>query len=240
MKAETLAECGLTYNESKVYLALLRLGSASAIEIAREAAVHRVNAYDILERLYEKGLISILNFGHKQRYEIASPQQLLHLVQQKEQLVQQLLPELELQYKSKKRNNVLQFFGPEGVMRAYFMMLEQKSPIYGLGGSGLNRKFLKHRHELWNKERISNGIKMKVLYYEFTRKQKESSWQNSTVEVRYLPNKFKTVGMVDVCGNLILNLIPVENNVMAIIIENKILADTYRQFFNIIWQFART
>jgi len=81
---------------------------------------------------------------------------------------------------------------------------------------------------------------MKVLYYEFTRKKRERSWQNdATCSVRYLPDKFRTIGMVDICGNLVVNLIPVEDNIMAIVIENKTLADTYRQLFHFMWQHAK-
>ncbi|MFH1275907.1 MAG: helix-turn-helix domain-containing protein [Candidatus Woesearchaeota archaeon] len=239
-KEEVLVKTGLTKNESKVYLALLKFGSATAAEITKKSKVHRVNVYDVLERLVKKGMISSIVQANKRIYEAAHPQQLMELIKEKEELLGNVMPQLEQEFVSKKeKHQVYHFFGPSGVMRAYYMMLEQKKTLYAIGGSGLNRKYLKHRHEMWNKERIKVGIKGKVLYYEFTRKHKEQSWDDKTIEVRYIPDKFKTTGMIDICGDIIVNLLPIEEEFMAIVIESKVLADTYRQFFNFMWEFAK-
>ena len=116
------------------------------------------------------------------------------------------------------------------------MMLEQKQTIYAIGGSGRNRQFLKHRHVIWDKERQKLGINGKWIYYESLRG-KYIGGKN--VEVRFLPDKFYNPAMVDICGNLVINLLPIEGNIMAIVIENKVLADTYRKFFDFMWQFAK-
>ena len=236
---QTLIEAGLTKNEARVYFALLKLGSATVVEITKQSHVHRVNVYDILERLQEKGLISTIMQSNKRVYEAANPKQLLLLLHQKQEALTKIMPQLEQEFSMKKEKQVVHHFvGVEGVMRAYFMMLEQKSPLYAIGGAGLNRQYLKHRHELWNKERIKRKIHMKVLYYEFTRKNKKLSWDDPTVEIRYLPPE-KVLGMIDICGNLVINLLPKEGEIMAIVIENKTLADTYRHFFEFMWQYAR-
>ncbi len=240
MKEDRLIDCGLTRNESRVYLALLKLHNASAIEITKQSGVHRINVYDVLERLRLKGLVSELQMGKRVVYGAADPGQLMNLVKEKEQLVREVVPILQKEFAQKKeKHQVYQFFGPEGVMQAYFMMLEQKAMIYGIGGSGLNRVYLKHRHELWNRERLRLGISGKLLYYEFTRKDNEKSWHDSTMETRYIPNAFKTVGMIDICGDMIINLLPLEGEVMAIVVENKTLAETYKQLFRFMWQFAK-
>lgn len=237
---EILTKCGLTKNESKVYLALLTLGSATAVEVTRQSKVHRVNVYDVLERLIEKGLISTVIQSNKKIYEAASPSQLTELLREKEVLLNQIMPELSEEYKSKKdKQQVHHFFGPEGVMRAYKMMLEQNETVYALGGSGLNRKYMKHRHEMWDRERIRRGMACKALYYEFVRKDKKKIWDDSTVKIKFIPDKFRTTGMVDICGDLVINLLPIEGSIMAIVIENKTLADTYRQFFDFMWENAK-
>jgi HTH-type transcriptional regulator, sugar sensing transcriptional regulator len=239
IKEDALAECGLTSNESRLYLALLESGTATAVEISRKSKIHRVNVYDLLERLMGKGLISCVVRGYKKIYRVSDPEQLMRLVEKKREILGEAMPGLKAGFKARKsKEQVYNFFGPEGVMRAYFMMLDQKEMIYGIGGSGLNRRFLKHRHELWNKERLRRKIRMKVLYYEFTRREKDVGWQDSTVSVRFLPDKYKTMGMIDVCGSLVVNLLPVEGDIMAIVIENKVLADTYRQLFRFMWKYS--
>jgi len=241
IKEEALIGLGLTKNEAKVYLALLRLGKATAVEITKQSHVHRVNAYDVLERLQQKGLIATVFQANKKIYDAANPEQLSTLIKEKQELLEQVMPSLQQEFKLKKeKQQVYHFLGVEGVMQAYSMILEQNTTLYALGGSGLNRKYLKHRHEIWNKERIKRGIKGKGLYYEFTRKTGAAGWKkDKTMEIRYLPDKFRTLGMVDICGDLVVNLLPIEGSIMAIVIENKTLADTYRQFFEFIWQFAK-
>jgi len=43
-----IQELGFTYNEAKVYLALLELGLVTAGKIAEKSHVHRANVYDAL------------------------------------------------------------------------------------------------------------------------------------------------------------------------------------------------
>ena len=54
----TLERIGLSPNEVKIYLTLLRLGASKAGKIAKEAQVDRSATYDSLKRLLEKGIIS--------------------------------------------------------------------------------------------------------------------------------------------------------------------------------------
>ncbi len=237
---EALLASGLTKNEGRVYLALLKLGPATAQEITRASGVHRVNVYDALERLRNKGLIATVVRSNKHIYEPADPEQLLQLVKEKEELIAQALPRLREEFKVQKgKQQVYHFFGPEGVLQAHMMLLHQGPTIYGIGGSGLNRKYLKHRHTMWSKERLRRGIRQKLLYYEFTRRRKHLLWSDPLTELRFLPSRYRTIGMVVIAGNLVVNLLPVKDHFMAIVIENPALADTYLQFFRFLWDHAK-
>lgn len=242
IQEQALQAAGLTKNESKVYLALLKLNTATASEITKSSRVHRVNVYDALERLREKGLISSIMRSNKRIYEAASPEQLLKLLKEKEEIVQGALPSLRQEFTLKRDQQLVHFFiGPEGVMQAYYMMLKQQKTIYAIGGSGFNRKYLKHRHVMFNKDRIAQGVHGKVLYYEFTRKDKNSGWSSDELmEIKYIPDEFQTPGMVDICGDVVVNLLPTADTLMAIVIENRLIADTYREFFRFMWQFAKS
>ena len=235
----TLVRTGLSKNEAKVYLALLKLGKSTVVEITRKSKVHRVNVYDVLERLLEKGLIGTVMQTKKKIYEAANPEHLLYLIKEKEEALDKILPQLKAEFKEKKeKQQVYHFFGIDGIMRAYYMILDQGEMIYGLGASGLNKKYLKHRHIMFTKERLKRKIPTKALYYEFARGSKEKIMPDPTMKLRYLPDKFKTPCGVDICGDLVVNLLPFEDNMMAIVIENRALADSYRQFFNFMWKFA--
>ena len=236
MNEEALMEAGLTHNEAKVYLAMLQLGSSSVNDITRKAGVHRVNAYDILERLREKGLVSTLITKGKRFYNATNPQQLLKILEAKEAHIKGVLPELMLEFTMKKEKPEVYYFkGPDGVMTAYNMMLEQGDKLlYGMGGSGMNRKYLKHRHHIWEAERKKRGIKLKCLYFEKMRGTKigDEDW-----DIRFLPNEFHNPVMFDIIGKLVLILIATDD-IMAVVIENQLLADAYRKYFKMLWDYV--
>ncbi len=235
-KYDALLAAGLTANEAKVYLAMLRIGSASVNEISRKAGVHRVNAYDIIERLVQKGLVSSVVEGAKKFYEPSSPHKILEMLHERQEHVKTVMPELVLDYNMRKeKQDVFVFKGAEGVMSAYGMMLEQEKDIYALGGQGLNRKYLKHRHIKFDKARLKKGMHVYGLYYESARGKKIST-QKWTI--KYLPNKFKSPVMVDVCGDLVVILLAT-TDIMAIVIQNKEVADGYRKHFKFMWEFAK-
>ena len=57
MKASAM---GLTETELNVYRALLRMGMSLAADVIKSAQIHRATAYDVLNRLMEKGLASYI------------------------------------------------------------------------------------------------------------------------------------------------------------------------------------
>ena len=54
-----LQDLGLTEEESRTYLALLKLGRGYVSVIAKQAQVARVNCYHLLDNLVHKGLASV-------------------------------------------------------------------------------------------------------------------------------------------------------------------------------------
>ena len=96
MKEQTLMDLGLSQNESKIYISLLETGSTSATKIAQKSGVHRVNVYDSLTKLKEKGLVSELSSEGKKNYQASPPQALKNILKEKEIRLNKIIPELEL------------------------------------------------------------------------------------------------------------------------------------------------
>ena len=56
MDTQILQEIGLTKNETKVYLALIELGSTPAGRLIKKVGMHRGIVYDLIDLLTDKGL----------------------------------------------------------------------------------------------------------------------------------------------------------------------------------------
>ena len=83
MFQEQLEKAGLSPNEAKCYVTLLKLGSASANEISRKSGIHRVSVYDALRGLHEKGLISQITKANKLLFEAGSPEKVQEMIEKK-------------------------------------------------------------------------------------------------------------------------------------------------------------
>ena len=68
---ELLAEIGLTERESKVYLALLELGSTTTGPLVKKSEVPNSKVYEILESLQNKGLVSWITKGKTKYFQEA-------------------------------------------------------------------------------------------------------------------------------------------------------------------------
>jgi sugar-specific transcriptional regulator TrmB len=68
---EHLIKLGLNVNEAKALDALIALGPSGASDVHRQAGIPRNKAYEVLERLANKGLVEVQN-GHPILYRAAS------------------------------------------------------------------------------------------------------------------------------------------------------------------------
>jgi sugar-specific transcriptional regulator TrmB len=234
-----LMDAGLGNNEAKVYLALLRLRSADPTQLIKESGLHRPNVYNALSKLIEKGLVSTEQTFAKKRYIASDPRQLLYMIKSKEEQVVRMIPSLMSLYSSDAEHakEVIHFKGPEGVMNAYYLMIDQRQPFFAMCVSGKNRKFLKHRHYIWDKERIARGIIVKAIYFESSRKEKRN-FGEKLMELRYLPEKYRNDATVDICGELVLILLATDE-ISGILIRSPEIAEAFRQYFKIMWTLAK-
>ena len=73
MKKNQWEKIGLSLNESRCYLALIKLAFASANEISRKSGIHHVSVYDALRGLKEKELISQIMKSNKLLFKAGNP-----------------------------------------------------------------------------------------------------------------------------------------------------------------------
>ena len=60
MEKQQLRELGFSEGESEVYVALLKHGKTSVMQLAKLTGRHRTHIYDTIEKLKEKGLTDII------------------------------------------------------------------------------------------------------------------------------------------------------------------------------------
>lgn len=132
----TLQKLGLEEQEVKTYLALLDLCESTATKLAERTGLGRVHMYQIVNRLIERGLASYIIKNNVKYFSASDPETLLKDLQQKEQDLQKILPELkERQKRLIPETKVEIYRGREGINTILKMILKDQKPYYILGGA---------------------------------------------------------------------------------------------------------
>ena len=231
---EELIEVGLTKNEAKIYLSLIDLGPSLAGVISRKTGIHRRSVYDAIERLIEKGLIGYITNNNRKYFQAVNPRKLLDLIKEKEELINKILPDLEKKYNFiKEKQETLFFRGKQGIKSIFEDQINEAKEILIFGASKGVSEVLKYYLPIYNKRRINKKIKIKIIY-DIKSKSKHSKIPLS--EIRYLP--YKSYATTNIYANKVA-IILWQENPLAILINDKKIAQSYREYFNLMWKTAK-
>ncbi len=233
-----LTEVGLTSNEAKVYVSLLRVGEGSATKVADAAKMHRPNVYDSVERLIEKGFVSYRLLGRTKVFKAAEPKRLLDSVVEKEEKLKKVLPTLELEKGlSEVKSHAETYEGIRAFRQVLTGLLDYRKTIYAFGIPGfvpdIVKDFICHFH----KQRIKIGLEMKHIYNDDAKERIEYLNSLEHTSAAYLPEEYNTPTTTIVCGDEI--LLVGWKPLVFVRIVNRGLADGYQRYCELMLRSAR-
>jgi|SRR3989344_3303652 len=248
MDIKPLEKIGLTESEIKVYLALLKLGQITAGPIVDEAKVTRSKIYDILERLKNKGLVSYLTKESTKYFSAADPKNILNYLEEKEKKIQEdkksikmIIPELLLQQTLVGNNKIAEIFigikGMENAFNALIAEFEPKEVYYAFGaGKGDNVKQIQLFFSRLHQHREKNRVSSKIIFNESSRGLFKYQEESRLVEARYLASS--TPAAINIYKDFTIIVI-LNNEPITLLIRNKETADSFREYFKVMWETAR-
>src|SRR3989344_4167761 len=128
---QTLQKLGLEEQEVKTYLALLDLGESTATKLAERTRLGRVHMYQIVNRLIERGLSSYIVKNNVKYFSASDPEILLKDIQQKEQELQKILPELKARQKKPVPETKVEIYrAREGINTIFKMILKDEKQYF--------------------------------------------------------------------------------------------------------------
>jgi len=243
-----LKELNFSERETAVYLALLELGSAKPIEIAKKTDINRTTVYDLLESLMHKGLISKYKKGSSTFFNALDPEKLLaYLDREKEEKakiigrqkkkVKELLPELiSLENIATTKPRVQFFEGEKGMREAYEDTLTSKEIILAYANVETMHKGLPNFFPEYYKRRAGKKIFIRAIIPRNKLSIERAKLnQEEMRDTRFLPEDKMTFSPeINIYNNKM--LIASWQEKMAIIIESKELADLQKLTFNLLWE----
>ncbi|HBH46791.1 MAG: hypothetical protein A2445_02405 [Candidatus Jacksonbacteria bacterium RIFOXYC2_FULL_44_29] len=238
--SQELEQFGLNAKQAKVYLAALELGMASVQQIAKRADLHRVSAYDVLDSLKNQGLVASTSHG-KKRFIIATPpEKMLEVFQKKEALLRSLLPEFKaIQNKGVGKPKVMYFEGRAAVWSAYLDRIRYRSDLKEnlvYGSSELLLNTFPEEYHKFVKERLERGIKSKLL----VERSRSGLWEEKNAPAELREVKFLPAGKTFSANTIIYadRVLTVSwETMLAVIVEDKNIAENQRTVFNLLWEY---
>jgi len=248
MNTRALERIGLTKSEINVYLSLLQLGQSTAGPIVDKAGVTRSKIYDILERLKSKGLVSHIVKESTKYFNAADPHNIIDYLNKKEQEIKEeknqvlkILPELLIQKELvKEKTSAEVFMGIRGMENAFNVMVrefEKNIHYYSFGaGKGENVKQIQLFFNKLHKERVKKKVKSFIIFNEASRGLFSSQERSNLVKVKYLMNS--TPAAINMYKNYTIIALLTDNPI-TFLIRNKETADSFREYFKVMWKQAK-
>jgi sugar-specific transcriptional regulator TrmB len=232
---DQIKQFGLTENEAKVYSALLDTGPNHAGMISRKTGLHRRVVYDTADRLIKKGLIGYILKNNKRLFQASSPKRFLELIKEKEEIIEDVIPEMLRLYQQTKEKEETNFYkGRLGLKTVFEDQIEEGKEIKIIGASPLAYEILQFYFKWFDKRRVENKIRVKVIFNRNDQKIKIPA-----SEIRYLPQKYASPLAINIYGDKVAIILWSKENPLAIVIKNKEISEGYKKHFELMWKTSK-
>jgi sugar-specific transcriptional regulator TrmB len=246
-----LSELGLDEKEALIYLSALEIGGGTITELAEHCHIERTGIYYHLEKLLSSKLIKAVVRGKRTYYLPSDPNRLKKIFDQKQANFDALFPKMEERFAKKTSKSIVQYYeGAEEVDHFYdrvYTMLKDLKPeenlVYGLGSSfhevlRSNAKFAEFEKPA---EQINIKLKAILPKSQKSKNPKEledhpyivTRYNLPPAEIKYISDKYRYPGSMMVTENHV--IMYDWRNLIFSITENKNSAETWRMFFELIW-----
>ena len=232
-----------------LYLALYAHGPQTISELSRTSKVERTRIYRLLDTLMESNLVEVESH-YKRGIIKAAPISNLHiLIAEKQQEVKSLEQELGLIEQVLSKNSLsnpvsrVQFYrGPEGYKQMFWNESKAKSEVLCVVHSIAQPKVNKVFFERWVEQCNANGTRFREVHGDDFR-ESEKEWfkvhnnlRLAHYEPRYISSQeFPITHSVDTYDNVVAYYNWKDGEIFGIEIYNQEIADTQRQFFEMLW-----
>lgn len=237
---EVLINIGLTDKESRVYLTMLTLGRASITSIAKASEIKRTTVYSIIESLKFQGLVTTEIKGLKTIYVAENPEKLASVLDNKKKNLQGVLPQfLELYNHKGSIGFIKKYDGFEAVKTVYENILLDAVPEDDYLVMANQEKWIETSRQFFQKyieKRSKIGMESRFIFQdsEIARyyKQFEKNWSS---EIKIFPKGVVLDTNIIITRNKLI-MQKLNEPLSTIVIEDKDVASTYREIFNLIWR----
>lgn len=235
-----LGKQGLNQRQTEVYLAVLELGRATVIDVARKTAIKRTTVYDVIMQLVPLGFVSESRRGKRRLFIAENPGLLLAKTEQKLNELKELVPALADLYAGAIPRPEIKFYdGINGVRNIMeeLLLMKGEEQFYWSSIEDLVDLFGPVYMNSWVRRRVKRKIWSKVLLVK-RRRNIEPYFQESDAYLRkihWLPSAFNFNGIICLFDNKIAFISSAKER-FGFIVESNDLSQMMRLIFENMWR----
>jgi len=236
MDPKDLIEAGLTKNQAKVYLKLIKEPAQTGGQIAKGMSMDRSFVYNVLASLTNKGLISHIFQENVKIFYPTDPESLLKDSEEKQERMLSLVGELKKIKGTAKAERIVLVYNGKAGLKVFMHDLLECSSFCSLGGGGLYNIFdiLKTEFPHYLKIFEEKKTKGKIITSPENKENMKKTYKNLNIKIKTMAGLNNSV-----CFTLFndkLAIYSLEEKPYVIIIEDKSVADTLKEYFDAVWK----
>ena len=240
-----LQNIGLSPNESKIYLILVKKGELSVSEISTATNIHRRNIYDTMDRLIEKGLVFLRSTETENKYNPVDPIKLVEIISEKKEGIEKILPSLQKHYQNQtKTDQVYILKGLEGQKNIWKLVIENGSNSYFIGAKA---NWFDDQLNIARAKFFEQAKAKKIKFIQLFDYQTSLNQINfpkhfpGKLEYRILPEEYNTESAIHIFGDYVISYTGLEignlsNDVTFFVMKSTKLSASYITWFKFMWQ----
>lgn len=232
MDTQLLEDLGMSENEIKIYLFLLRTGTSTAPQISKSTRIDKATVYRDLSSLMAKGFASEIIIKNVKSYSAAHPNKLLEKSEMLHLQIEKMIPDLIKLTSMQITNAQVELYqGREGIKFIFQDILNDGLPYLHIGpGEIFIEEISEIYTKIWIAQAEKKGISGRLLIPRHDRVP-----LTKYEEVRNLPNELASLIATVVYGEKTV-LFVMTNPAYVVLVRNKEVADSYRKIFEYIWK----
>lgn len=246
MDITELLKLGFNKNEAIVYLSLLKFNKADAGRIIADTKFHKNIVYDNLEKLIDKGIVTFIIENNVKVFQIASSSMLVELfeeqakeVEDKKKLALKISKEIDKKILNIPfKQEAVIYRGVKGVKSFYYEGVEKNQDTLAFGAPQESIDIM--GEIFWRNlqaKRKAKNIHAKLIFNPSI-KDYGDTIKNSLTEVRYFERDFEPMSETHIQGDDV-GIIVWTKEPILFLIKDKLVAQSYRKFFEKMWKEAK-
>ena len=251
MNLETLEKIGLSKAEIKVYLALLELGSVPSGSIVKETEFRKSTVYESIRRLQDKGLVSYVIKEGIKYFEATEPERIIDFIHEQkrklnetEEETKRLIVELKKGFDTAKPHAEAHVIvGVEGFKTMRRDVLRNaKGEHLLIGAISREDEAMPGFFWDWNKQRQKKKILLRILHKESAREKAmtKKDKMGKYFDTKFLSKEVENPAIINIYGDRVANVLWKGEYPICFLLINKEIADSYRNYFEYLWNLAQS